>query len=107
MKKSDETAKNQLTEDNAKFAVVRTAFHGGRAIAFTNDIDEAYEIRKQNRSRDCTCGCCNVVPITTEAAKELVQRWKKEDRYVLVENVDLYDELPFYDPSLGYGRLCR
>lgn len=61
----------KLTEKNAKFAVVATAFHGGGVISYHNSLAEAIKAERKATSPCCLCGCCKVVPITRAARKEL------------------------------------
>lgn len=90
----------KLNETNARFAVVRTAFHGGGTISFHNSLKEAMKIKKANTQDDCECGCCTIVPVTEEAKKELSKigyysNW-------------LYEELPFYEANgEHYSAICR
>ena len=61
----------RLNENNSKFAVVKTAFHGGGIISFHNSLAEAIKSERRSTSPHCCCGCCQVVPITRAARKEL------------------------------------
>ena len=61
----------KLTEKNARFAVVKTAFHNGGTISFHNSIYEALRVERKYGSGECKCGCCSVVPITVDARDEL------------------------------------
>jgi hypothetical protein len=102
----------KLNETNSKFAVIRTAFHGGGTIAFTNSIDYAFRIAKRNTSTDCTCGCCDIVPVTREAARELDDYYYTHfrDSYDLFndEEMTLYKDYPTYKANgEHYSQLCR
>lgn len=80
----------KLTEKNAKFAVVRTAFHGGGVISFHNSMSEALKSERKYASGNCICGCCRVIPITEEARKELF-----EEGYCS-RHADLLKDIPCY-----------
>ena len=64
----------KLNEKNARFAVVKTAFHGGGVISYHRSITEALKADKKFSSGGCTCGCCRVIPITEEAREELFEQ---------------------------------
>lgn len=53
----------RLTENNARFAVVKTAFHGGGVISYHYSADQADRAARKFRQPDCSCGCCRVVPV--------------------------------------------
>ena len=80
----------KLTEKNARFAVVKTAFHGGGVISYHNSIEEALKADKKFSSGGCICGCCRVIPITEEAREELVEQGYCSPRE------DLFQEIPYY-----------
>lgn len=58
----------RLTENNAKFAVVKTAFHGGGILSLHISAEAAERAARKYKQNDCKCGCCRVVPITELAA---------------------------------------
>lgn len=60
----------KITEKNAKFAIVRTAFHGGGAASFHNSLEAAERALKKEILKSCQCGCAAIVPITTAAREE-------------------------------------
>ena len=98
----------KLTENNSKFAVVRTAFHGGGFVKFTNSLNVAKRILAQTISSDCTCGCADIVPVTEEGASELLNSIEdKNEREYSQENMVLYKDLPTFDTNLNYGTLCK
>ena len=80
----------KLNEKNARFAVVKTAFHGGGVISFHNSLAEALKVDKKFSSGGCICGCCRVIPITEEARKELF-----EEGYCS-RHADLLEDIPCY-----------
>ena len=89
----------KLDETNAKFAVVKTAFHNGGTIGFYNSLDAAKKaaLRYQGGS-GCWCGCAEVVPLTREAQKTLTE----------YEAPALYADLPEW--YVGYPNpyaLCK
>ena len=81
----------KLTEKNARFAVVKTAFHNGGTVSFHNSLTEAHRVERANRSATCTCGCVDIVPITEEARDEMIKVFDCWD------HISLYSELPFWD----------
>ena len=83
----------KLDETNAKFAVVRTAFHNGGTISFHNSLEAAKTAKKQNTSVTCECGCCGVVPVTPEARTELMDDANRSWYHVPL----LYSELSYWD----------
>ena len=80
----------KLNETNAKFAVVKTAFHNGGTIGFYNSLDAAKKaaLRYQGGS-GCRCGCADVVPVTRDAQKLLTE----------FETPALYADLPEWYPG--------
>lgn len=97
----------KLTENNSKFAVVRTAFHGGGTIAFSNSLERAIKIEKEHTVSGCSCGCCSVVPVTEQARKEINNYKNKYGEYVYCCD-RLYNEYPVYQANgEPYGQLCR
>ena len=74
----------KLDETNAKFAVVRRAFHGGRAVSFHTSAEAAERAAKRHQSPACACGGC-AVALT----------------------IDEYNALPGYAPDMNYWQLCR
>lgn len=53
----------KLSENNANFAVVKTAFHGGGILSLHVSAEAAERAARRFRQRDCTCGCCRVVTV--------------------------------------------
>lgn len=94
----------KITEKNAKFAIVRTAFHGGGAASFHNSLVAAERALKKEILKSCQCGCAAIVPITT-AAREEMEKAGYEPFYD--EKRKLYDELPSYEAGKHYGTICR
>ena len=54
----------RLNVNNASYAVVKTAFHGGGILSLHVSAEAAEKAAKRFKSADCTCGCCRVVPVT-------------------------------------------
>ena len=97
----------KLDASNAKFAVIRMAFHGGGTIAFSNSLERAMRIERENTASDCCCGCCAVVPVTEEAMEEMNKYRNKYGEYVFSCDT-LYDEYPAYTANgEHYAKLCR
>lgn len=97
----------KVNYENANYAVIRTAFHGGGTIAFTDDLESAIEIERENTAQGCTCGCCSVVPVTKEAMKKM-NRLTDEFGDFIYYRYQLYDEYPVYTANgEPYGKLCR
>lgn len=92
----------KLSENNSKFAVVRTAFHGGGTISFHISLEAARRAEHNYAQGDCTCGCCAIVPVTNSALKELIRVGYYED-----EETPLYNDLPAYSPDFAYFKICR
>ena len=86
----------KLTEENARFAVVKTAFHNGGTVSFHVSLDEAMKAKKKLQRGDCVCGCAGVVPVTIDAQKEIVKardRWGNP-LYMEYGAPALYADLP-------------
>lgn len=101
-----------LNETNSKFAVVRTSFHNGGAICFTNSLDVAKKAARKFTGDSCACGCCAVVPVTVEAKQEYLDSFDKSSNeymyYAYNEPMKLYAELPEWAPGkYHYGAICR
>lgn len=90
----------KLNEKNAKFAVIKTAFHNGGTIGFYNSLAYAEKIANDNTQKECCCGCCGVVPVNELGRKEMQKNGYLADM--------LYDEYPTYSAnSEHYSQLCR
>ena len=88
----------KLDETSAKFAVIKTAFHGGGALSFHNSLSAAYKSASKYRGHTCECGCCAVVPVTKEAMNKMM---------VYGEPM-LYSDYPEYDTNISNPyTLCR
>jgi len=95
----------KLTEQNARFAVVKTAFHNGGTISFHKSWDAAVKsMEKWIGDSSCTCGCAAVVPVTFEAQKEIGAKGGYYDN-----ECPLYADLPEWDSTshLNPYNLCR
>lgn len=68
----------KLTLENAKFAVVRTAFHGGGIVSLHMSAKQAIKRAIRECTPGCMCGCAEVFPILRgrEAAQELHSEYK-------------------------------
>jgi len=98
----------KLTENNAKFAIVKTAFHGGGTISFHNSLESAIKAEKQNTSETCTCECCGIVPITAEAKKEMLSYRDEWNELVFQGEISLYSELSECQANgEHYTQLCK
>lgn len=100
----------KINENNAKFAVVKTAFHNGGTISFHNSLGAAIKNEKLNTSGDCKCGCCGIVPVTLEAKKEMIlyrDKWNNP-KWHDGNDLILYSELSEYNANgEHYSQLCR
>ena len=95
----------KLDETNAKFAVVKTAFHNGGTISFHTSWDAAVKsMAKWIGNSSCTCGCAAVVPVTFEAQKEIRAKGGYYD-----QDCPLYADLPELDSIRHHQpyELCR
>ena len=80
----------KLTEKNSKFAVVKTAFHGGGVVSYHRSLTEALKSERKYASGGCICGCCRVIPITEEAREELFERSYCAQRAALLRDIPNY-----------------
>lgn len=94
----------KLTEKNARFAVVKTAFHNGGTISFHTSLDSALKVQRRYSSGGCTCGCCSVCPITEDAQKEMVKTLE-----FCYHVPTLYADLPTWGavPNLSPYQICK
>ena len=95
----------KLTEKNARFAVVRTAFHSGGTISFHKSFEAASKARDRWIGEStCACGCAAVVPVTHEARREIAVKGGYYD-----DEHQLYADLPEWDACKGfrYDTICR
>ena len=100
----------KLNESNAKFAVVKTAFHNGGALSFHNSLDEAIKQAKKLQRGECVCGCADVVPVTEEARKEYMNARDKWNNpiYSGYAVPALYADLPEWAPGkFSPYQLCK
>ena len=77
---------------NARYAVVRTAFHGGGVISSHKSLAAAEKAAKKYRNPECSCGCCAIVPITAEAREEMPDH----GRDMCGQLLKLLEEIPEY-----------
>ena len=110
----------KLNETNARFAVVKTAFHNGGTLSFHISLEYATKKARAFRG-SCMCGCCKVVPVTEEAREEMWNtknpdpcayprypyRYESYDGDGDINEIALYHEIPHYGPSMDYGTICR
>lgn len=101
--------KMKLNETNARYAVVRTAFHGGGVIRFHKSLEEALKTQKWYREGVCTCGCCAVVPVTEEARKEYWHKYLKHEYgdIFTIDEINLYSDLQCYNGNNHACAICR
>ena len=95
----------KLDASNARFAVVKTAFHNGGTISFHRSWDAA--VKSMNAwigDSSCTCGCAAVVPVAKD-----VETLREYERNTGNYEYTLYADLPEWDPSAGfrYNQLCK
>lgn len=88
----------RLTKNNAKFAILTTAFHGGGVLGYYNNLDNAFKAAEKYRG-GCMCGCCSVVPITPAAQKEM------NNNCLFAEK--LLDEYRVFSPDMHYSTICK
>lgn len=94
----------KLNENNANFAVVGTAFHGGGVISYHKSLRAAERSARCSVVGECDCGCCGVVPITESARREMMQFY----RYNIRDDIRLLHEIPFYSGNeRSPYMLCR
>ena len=91
----------KLTEKNAKFAVVKTAFHGGGVISYHNSLEETLKADKKFSSGGCICGCCRVIPITEEAREEIFEQG------YCSRHADLLEDIPYYTGNDSPYAICK
>jgi hypothetical protein len=96
----------KLTEKNAKFAVIKIAFYNGGTISFHISLAAAERAAKKFDG-DSEFSCCGVVPVTRDAASEMMEN----DYYYNFSNANeimLYADYPEYTAnSEHYSQLCR
>ena len=106
----------KLTEKNARFAVVRTAFHRGGTVSFHVSLQAAERRVKRLRGvAGRACGCCEIVPVTIEAREEMeaaVNEYgyeKYPPHFAEPEDphLALYHQIPDYTPDRHYSEVCR
>lgn len=95
----------KLNEKNAKFAVVRTAFHGGGVVSYHTSLAAAERAGRSETNSSCCCGCCGIVPITIQAAKEMKKAGHFDGEYM--DEITLLPDLPVYNDDIGYWHLCK
>lgn len=77
---------------NAKYAVVRTAFHGGGVVSSHKSLAAAEKAANKYRNPECECGCCAIVPITAEAREKMPDRGCD----ICGQLLPLLEEIPVY-----------
>lgn len=60
-----------MKKENAKFAVVRSAFHKGGTIKFHLSLREAQKTAISNLHPGCMCRCCEIFPVNEAGAEEM------------------------------------
>lgn len=78
--------------ENAKYAVVRTAFHGGGVESVHKSLTAAERAAKAYRKSGCECGCCAVIPITVQACEEM----PNHGRDICDNLIPLLEDIPEY-----------
>lgn len=78
--------------ENAKYAVVRTAFHGGGVESVHKSLTAAERAAKAYRKSGCECGCCAVIPITVQAREEM----PNHGRDICDNLIPLLEDIPEY-----------
>lgn len=86
-------------DSNKKFAVVRTAFHGGGVVGYYETLGAARAAARKARTPWCQCGCNGIVPITNKAASEM---WDAG-----YEPLYLLDEIPSYTTDMPCSKLAK
>lgn len=90
----------KITESNARFAVVATAFHHGGTISFHNSLEAAIKVRDKHAGDNCDCGCAGVVPVTQEAKAEMrAYRDRHNNPIFDCGKISLYANLPTYQAN--------
>lgn len=99
----------KLNENNAQFAVVSTAFHGGGTISFHTSLNAAMISENKNTSKTCNCGCCSVIPITESAKEEMLELCDDNGERIWEESeLSLYSEISEYEAKgEHYSKLCK
>ena len=92
----------RLTEKNARFAVVRTAFHRGGTVSFHRSLRAAERAAQRARVGECCCGCCGVVPVTVDAWREMPDAPVAYNGRRL-----LYADLPEYNGNQSAYQWCK
>lgn len=77
---------------NAKYAVVRTAFHGGGVESVHKSLTAAGRSAQAWRRSGCECGCCAVIPITVQAREEMPNHGRDDCGFLF----PLLSEFPEY-----------
>lgn len=106
----------KLSEKNARYAIVKTAFHNGGTLSFHISLSAA-EKKASDFRGDCKCGCCEVVPVTAEAREEMwytknsdpcaYPKYPYRGYCESIEDIALYADVPEYDPNMHYSKICR
>lgn len=91
----------KVSKENANYAVVYTAFHGGGTVGFYKTLTGALMAEKKYSVSGCCCGCCGVVALNQSAVSELL------DINYYYEEVPLYDDLPNYNGNNSPYSLCK
>ena len=95
----------KLTEKTAKFAVVRTAFHGGGVVSYHTSLAAAERAERSETDSSCCCGCCGIVPVTIQAAKEMKKAGFFDGESL--DEITLLPDLVAFREDMGYWYLCR
>lgn len=85
--------------EEAKFAVVRTAFHKGGTIKFHRSLREAQKTAISNLHPGCMCHCCEIFPLNETAAEELLSYYQD---LAYTQDVALQELLPRVHRNSGH-----
>ena len=95
----------KLNKENANYAVVKTAFHGGGPLSYHRSLAAATRaLRKWQGTGSCQCGCGAIVPIHPQAADDLLAA---ELRGAFLsgapsgERAPLLEDLPVWAPGMS------
>ena len=98
----------RLTEATAEYAILKTAYHGGGIIGFSNSLTSALKTAKKHTNSHCSCGCCGVVPITPEAQAAMGKYIDDYGNRPYAHNIPpLLSTYSEYRPDMPYFELCR
>lgn len=72
--------------NKAKYAVLRTCFHGGGLISLHKSLNQAIKSMIKHEYKDCMCGCAGIVDLSADQFNHLYDEKRHRSIYLIPKN---------------------